>query len=378
MTSVFSAEGKNVPCTVIEAGPCVVTQVKTVEKDGYAAVQLGFQEKKEKHTTKPLMGHFKKAGVTPKKHLAEFKEFETELNLGDTVTVELFNDAAFVDVIGTSKGKGFQGVVKRHGFGGVGQTTHGQHNRARKPGSIGACSYPAKVFKGMRMGGQMGGNRVTVQKEIMEVNVYNIKGEDTGRKVTLNESIFGIEPNDHAIYLDVKQFMANQRQGTHKSKERSEISGSTRKIGRQKGGGGARRGDMNSPVLVGGGRVFGPKPRDYFFKLNKKVKALARKSALSYKAQNNAIIVIEDFTFDAPKTKEFVDITKNLKVSDQKLLMVFPDANKNVYLSARNLKRANVQTVSGLNTYRVLDAGVLVLTENALSAIDNILSKKEA
>ncbi len=212
----------------------------------------------------------------------------------------------------------------------------------------------------------------------MEVNVYNIKGEDTGRKVTLNESIFGIEPNDHAIYLDVKQFMANQRQGTHKSKERSEISGSTRKIGRQKGGGGARRGDMNSPVLVGGGRVFGPKPRDYSFKLNKKVKALARKSALSYKAQNNAIIVVEDFSFDAPRTKEFANIAKNLKVSDKKLLMVFPEANKNVYLSARNLKRANVQTVSGLNTYRVLDAGVLVLTENALSAIENILCKKEA
>ena len=167
--------------------------------------------------------------------------------------------------------------------------------------------------------------------------------------------------------------MANQRQGTHKSKERSEISGSTRKIGRQKGGGGARRGDMNSPVLVGGGRVFGPKPRDYSFKLNKKVKVLARKSALSYKAQNNAIIVVEDFTFDAPKTKDFVNITKNLKISDKKLLLILPDANKNVYLSARNLERANVQTVSGLNTYRVLDAGVLVLTENALSAIDNIL-----
>ena len=191
----------------------------------------------------------------------------------------------------------------------------------------------------------------------MEVSVYNIKGEDTGRKVTLNESIFGIEPNDHAIYLDV-----------------SEISGSTRKIGRQKGGGGARRGDMNSPVLVGGGRVFGPRPRDYFFKLNKKVKALARKSALAYKAQQNAIIVVEDFELAAPKTKDFVDITKNLKVSDKKLLMVLPNANKNVYLSARNLKRANVQTVSGLNTYRVLDAGVLVFTENALSAIDNILA----
>ena len=207
----------------------------------------------------------------------------------------------------------------------------------------------------------------------MEVNVYNIKGEDTGRKITLNESIFGIEPNDHAIYLDVKQFMANQRQGTHKSKERSEISGSTRKIGRQKGGGGARRGDMNSPVLVGGARVFGPKPRDYFFKLNKKVKTLARKSALSYKAQNNAIVVVEDFTFEAPKTKDFVGMTKNLKVSDKKLLVVLPEANKNVYLSARNIKGVNVQTISGLNTYRVLDAGVIVLTENSLKAIDNIL-----
>lgn len=210
----------------------------------------------------------------------------------------------------------------------------------------------------------------------MEVNVLNIKGEDTGRKITLNESIFGIEPNDHAIYLDVKQYMANQRQGTHKSKERSEISGSTRKLGRQKGGGGARRGDIKSPVLVGGGRVFGPKPRDYSFKLNKKVKALARKSALSYKAKDNAIVVVEDFNFEAPKTKEFIAMTQNLKVSDKKLLVILSEANKNVYLSARNLQKASVQTVSGLNTYRVLNAGVLVLTESALSAIDNILSKE--
>ena len=187
MTSVFSADGKNVPCTVIEAGPCVVTQVKTVETDGYEAVQLGFQEKKEKNTTKPLMGHFKKAGVTPKRHLAEFKNFDTQLNLGETVNVELFNDASFVDVIGTSKGKGFQGVVKRHHFGGVGQQTHGQHNRGRKPGSIGACSYPAKVFKGMRMAGQMGGNRVTVQnlqilKVIAEHNLLLVKGSVPGCK----------------------------------------------------------------------------------------------------------------------------------------------------------------------------------------------------
>ena len=208
----------------------------------------------------------------------------------------------------------------------------------------------------------------------MEVNVYNIKGEDTGRKVTLNESIFGIEPNDHAIYLDVKQFMANQRQGTHKSKERSEISGSTRKLGRQKGGGGARRGDINSPLLVGGARVFGPKPRDYWFKLNKKVKELARRSALSYKAQANAITVVEDFSFEAPKTKEFIAMVNNLKVADKKLLLVLSEADKNVYLSARNIQRANVILASALNTYKVLNADFLVVTESSLKAIDNILS----
>ena len=209
----------------------------------------------------------------------------------------------------------------------------------------------------------------------MEISVLNIKGEDTGRKVTLNESIFGIEPNDHVLYLDVKQFLANQRQGTAKSKERSEHAGSTRKLGRQKGGGGARRGDINSPVLVGGGRIFGPKPRDYRFKLNKKVKSLARKSALSYKAQENAIVVVEDFTFEAPKTKEFVNVAKNLKVDGRKMLMVLPEVNKNVYLSARNLQRTEIMTASALNTYKVLNADVLVVTENSLKAIDGILNK---
>ena len=186
MTSVFSADGKNIPCTVIEVGPCVVTQVKTVEKDCYKAYQLGFEEAKEKRTSQPMMGIFKKAGTTPKKHLAEFK-FDEEYNLGDTITVEIFNGCKFVDVIGTSKGKGFQGVVKRHGFGGVGQSTHGQDDRARKPGSIGACSYPAKVFKGMRMGGQMGGDRVTTQnlqvlKVIPEQNLLIVKGSFAGCK----------------------------------------------------------------------------------------------------------------------------------------------------------------------------------------------------
>lgn len=204
----------------------------------------------------------------------------------------------------------------------------------------------------------------------MELSVYNIQGQDTGKKVTLNDAVFGIEPNDHAIYLDVKQFLANQRQGTHKSKERSEVSGSTRKLHKQKGTGGARIGDINSPVLVGGGRVFGPKPRDYRFKLNKKVKALARKSALTYKAQENAIVVVEDFSFEAPKTREFIAITKNLQVADKKLVFVLSEQNKNVYLSARNLTTARVITIADLNTYRVLDNKALVLTESALAAIN--------
>ena len=185
MTSVFSADGKNVPCTVIEVGPCVVTQIKTIEKDGYEAVQVGFEETTEKHVSKPVMGHLKKAGVAPMKHLAEFKGYDQEYKLGDKITVDLFNDVEFVDVVGISKGHGFQGVVKRHGFGGVGQSTHGQDDRLRKPGSIGACSYPAKVFKGMRMGGHMGNERVTTQnlrvlKVIPESNLLIIKGSVAG------------------------------------------------------------------------------------------------------------------------------------------------------------------------------------------------------
>ena len=186
MTSVFSADGKNIPCTVIEAGPCVVTQVKTVEKDGYKAIQLGYGEAKESRTTKPMAGIFKKAGTTPKKHLAEFK-FDEEYNLGDTITVEIFNDAAFVDVVGTSKGKGFQGVVKRHGFQGVGGATHGQHNRLRHPGSLGACAWPSRVFPGTRMGGHMGNARVKVfNLEVLKVmpenNLVVVKGSVPGAK----------------------------------------------------------------------------------------------------------------------------------------------------------------------------------------------------
>ena len=209
----------------------------------------------------------------------------------------------------------------------------------------------------------------------MELNVLKTTGQETGRKVVLNEAIFGVEPNDHVIYLDVKQYMADQRQGNAKSKERSELSGSTRKLGRQKGGGGARHGDINSPLLRGGARVFGPKPRDYSFKLNKKVKVLARKSALSYKAQENAIIVLEDFVFEAPKTKEFVKITKNLKVDGKKLLFLLPDTNKNVYLSARNLQRAEVLEAAKVNTYKILNADVLVVTEQSLAVMDGILNK---
>jgi large subunit ribosomal protein L4 len=205
----------------------------------------------------------------------------------------------------------------------------------------------------------------------MEVSVYNIKGEDTGKKVTLKDGVFGVEPNDHIIYLDVKQYMANKRQGTAKTKERSELSGSTRKLGRQKGGGGARRGDIKSPVLVGGARVFGSKPRDYSFKLNKKEKALARRSALSYKLRDEAITVIEDFTFETPKTKEFLAIVKNLNIGGKKLLVVLPENNDAIYLSVRNLQRTKITTVSELNTYKVLDAAHLVLLESSVTALNN-------
>ena len=205
----------------------------------------------------------------------------------------------------------------------------------------------------------------------MELAVYNIEGKDTGKKVTLNDEVFGLEePNNHAIYLDVKQYLANQRQGTHKSKERSEVAGSTKKLGRQKGGGGARRGDINSPLLVGGGRVFGPRPRNYSFKLNKKVKALARKSALTYKAQKNEIVVVEDFNFEAPKTKNFVNFAKNLEIADQKVLVVLPAQNKYVYLSARNVEGASVVTASELNTYKILDNKKMVVTESSVAVLN--------
>ena len=207
----------------------------------------------------------------------------------------------------------------------------------------------------------------------MELAVYNIKGEDTGRKVTLNDEIFAIaEPNEHAVYLDVKQFLANKRQGTHKAKERSEIAGSTKKLGRQKGGGGARHGDIKSPLFHGGGRVFGPRPRNYGFKLNKKVKALARRSALTYKAQNNQIMVIEDIKFDAPKTKEFVNITRNLKLEGQKLLLVLAGQEPNLYLSLRNVPTASVITASDINTYRVLDNRMMLVTESSVDMLNNL------
>jgi large subunit ribosomal protein L4 len=209
----------------------------------------------------------------------------------------------------------------------------------------------------------------------MEISVLNIKGQDTGRKVSLNDAIYAIEPNDHAIYLDVKLLMANRRQGTAKSKERSEISGSTRKLGRQKGGGGARRGDIKSPVLVGGGRVFGPKPRDYGFKLNTKVRRLARKSALSYKVQEEALMVVENFSFDAPKTKDMIEIINNLKVSGKKVLFLLPCADKVVYLSARNLQRVQVMPAEQLNTYSVLNADYVVMAEGAVSVVDGNLTK---
>jgi 50S ribosomal protein L4 len=206
----------------------------------------------------------------------------------------------------------------------------------------------------------------------MELAIYNVEGQDTGRKAVLNDEVFAVEANEQAVYLDVKQYLANQRQGTHKSKERSEVSGSTRKLHKQKGGGGSRIGDINSPVLVGGGRVFGPRPRDYRFKLNRKVKQLARKSALTVKAQANQIIIVEDFTLEAPKTKDFVKITKNLKVDDKKVLMVLAAQNKNVFLSSRNVPNARLMSASDINTYALLNNNAIVLTESSLELINKL------
>ncbi len=206
----------------------------------------------------------------------------------------------------------------------------------------------------------------------MELAIYNIEGQDTGRKAVLNDAVFAIEPNEQAVYLDVKQYLANQRQGTHKSKERSEVSGSTRKLHKQKGGGGSRIGDINSPVLVGGGRVFGPRPRDYRFKLNRKIKELARKSVLSAKVNENQITIVEDFTFEAPKTKDFVNFTKNLKVDGQKLLLVLADQNKNVFLSARNVPDTRLMNAKDVNTYALLNNNAIILTESSLAVINNL------
>ena len=208
----------------------------------------------------------------------------------------------------------------------------------------------------------------------MELSIFNIKGEETGKKVQLSDAVFGIEPNDHAIYLDVKQFMANNRQGTHKSKQRSEIAGSTRKLGRQKGGGGARPGDIKSPVRVGGGRIFGPVPRDYSFKLNKKLKQLARKSALSLRAKNEQIIVLDAINFDAPKTKTFLQALQALKIADKKALFVTTEINENLFLSARNLQQVNVMNVNELNTYAIMNAGVVVLLPETITAIEATLN----
>lgn len=205
----------------------------------------------------------------------------------------------------------------------------------------------------------------------MEIAVYNKEGKETGRKVTLDESIFGLDPNNHAIYLDVKQYLANQRQGTHKSKERSEIMASTKKLKRQKGTGGARAGSINSPLFIGGGRVFGPRPRDYSFKLNKKVKQLARLSALSFKAKENSIVVLEDFSFEAPKTKQFVQLNKNLQLVEKKSLYILNEPNKNIYLSSRNLKGSKVVNVSNLNTYDIMNASVVVLSESTINALQS-------
>lgn len=210
----------------------------------------------------------------------------------------------------------------------------------------------------------------------MDLVVKKYSGEDTGRKMSLSDAIFGIEPNDHAIYLDVKSYLANQRQGTHKSKQRNEISGSSKKLKKQKGTGGARAGNIKNPQFKGGGRVFGPQPRDYSFKLNKKVKDLARKSALSYKAKDNAIAILEDFSFDAPKTKQYLSLLSSLSLSDKKTLLVLPSSNKNIVLSGRNIQKAKITTAEQINTYDVMNADSVIFVESSIEKVMNLLNNE--
>ena len=411
MTQIFDEKGRVIPVTVIEAGPCVVTQKKTEENDGYNAVQIGFGDQKPQRVSKPLTGHFKKGDVAPKKTLRELRLDDiSALNVGDLIKADAFEAGEKVDVTGKSKGKGYAGVIKRWNFRRR-KETHGSGPVARHGGSNGACSTPSRVWKGLKMAGHLGAETVTVQNltvakvdaennliavkgaipgpnggivvvrdsvkasgkeetSMPSIAVLNMQGKEVGQQ-ELSEAVFGIEPNVSVMNDMVKNYLANQRQGTQSALTRSEVSGGGKKPWRQKGTGRARQGSTRAPQWTHGGIVFAPKPREYRYTLNKKVRRLAMKSALSSKVRDNEMIVIDQITADSYKTKTIADMLKAVG-SEKKALIVLSTMDEKVIASARNIPGVKTAQVNTLNVYDILGADKFIVVKDAVAKIEEV------
>ena len=394
MTQIFNEDGMLIPVTVLQAGPCVVTQVKTEENDGYTSVQVGFGEIREKLVNKPEKGHFDKAGVAVKRFVKEFRfDNAGEYEVGQEIKADIFAAGDHIDATAVSKGKGFQGAIKRHGQS-RGPMAHGSKYH-RHAGSNGACSDPSKVFKGKHMPGHMGHVQVTVQnleivrvdtennlllvkgavpgpkKSLVTIKVYNMEGNEVGT-MELNDAVFGVEINEHLVHLAVVRQLANNRQGTQKAKTRSEVRGGGRKPWRQKGTGHARQGSIRAPQWTGGGVVFAPVPRDYEVKMNKKERRAALKSALTSKVQDNKLVVVDSLALAEVKTKEMQKVLTNLKA--EKALVITADNDQNVVLSARNIADVETATPATINTYDVMKHNTVVVTKDAVASIEEVYS----
>ena len=397
MTQIFDENGKVVPVTVVEAGPCTVVQKKTVESDGYVAVQLGYGDISAKKVSKPAKGHFDKADVAPKRTLREFRLDDiSAMNVGDILKADVFAVGDRIDVVGTSKGKGYAGAIKRWNQHRL-RESHGTGPVARHAGSMGSCSTPSRVFKGKRLPGHLGAERVTIQnlkvvKVDAENNLIAIKGAIPGPKgsvvcisdvldmngkkvstVELSDAVFGITPNEKVMHAAVVNFLANQRQGTQSTKTRSEVSGGGRKPWRQKGTGRARQGSTRSPQWTHGGVALGPKPRDYSYRLNKKVKRLALLSALSSKAQSGDIIVIDELKAAEYKTKTVVNMLTAIG-ADKKALIVTPAVDAKLVKSAANIPGVKTATADSINTYEVLNGGKFVISVDAAKKLEEVFA----
>ena len=395
MTQVFDEKGNVVPVTVIEAGPCVVVQKKTAETDGYAAVQLGFGDVSPKRVNKPLKGHFDKADVAPKKTLREFRFDNCDaFNVGDIVKADTFAPGERVDVCGTSKGKGYAGAIKRWNFHRL-KESHGTGPVARHAGSLGACSSPSRVFKGMKAAGHLGAERVTVQNldvvkvdaennliavrgaipgprggVVLLVSTFDMTGKQTG-SMELSDAIFGIEPNAAVLHSVVVNYLANQRQGTQSTLTRAEVSGGGRKPWRQKGTGHARQGSIRAPQWTHGGISHGPKPRSYSYTLPKKIRRLAMKSAFSSKVAAGEMLVLDGLAFEEIKTKTAAKMLSALEATG-KVLLVMPEKDEKAILSMRNIPGVKTALVNTLNVYDILNCDKFIVVKDAVGKIEEV------